>query len=54
MHKSMTEVPGPHEKVQVITTINCDVLTANINLMNINYGNLHYQQIQLFNAKLCK
>ena len=50
----MTEAPDPHEKVQVIATINCNVLIVNSNLMNINYRNLHYKLIQLFNAKLCK
>ena len=39
----MAEAPSPNEKVQVITTINYNVLTTNSNLMNINYESLHYQ-----------
>ena len=42
------------KKVQVITTINYNVLTTNGYLMGINYENLHYQWMQLFNVKLCK
>ena len=54
MYKSMTEDLSPNEKAQVITTINYHILIVNGNLMNINYENLHYQQMRLFNVKLCK
>ena len=39
----MGEAQSPNKKVQVITAINYNVLTINSNLMNINYGSLHYQ-----------
>ena len=41
----MKEVPGPNEKMQVIETINCNGLSLNNTLMNINFEILHYQWI---------
>ena len=40
--------------MQVITTISYNVSATNRNLMNINYENMHYQYMGLFNVKLCK
>ena len=37
------ETLGLNKKMQVIKTINCKQLSANSNLMIINFGKLHYQ-----------
>ena len=43
MHKTMKEAPGPNKKMQVIETINCNGLSLNSTLMNINFEILHYR-----------
>ena len=39
----MKEAPGPNEKTQVIETINCNGLSLNSTLMNINFEISYYQ-----------
>ena len=43
VYKPVTEALSPNKNMQVIMTINYNILTINSNLKNINYEYMHYQ-----------
>ena len=45
MHKTMTEAPAKMKRCKSLTSVNFNAILHNSNLMNINFGKLHYQKM---------